>query len=159
MNLRGKLSTFFSLNALIWLAMFVALAALLSLAAAAWLALAPLVGPALAALFTGLALLVVAAILSLWLARSGRSDAHRHDEPAPPPSRSELTLEESLRPLIGDQALEWTKRNSGLVMIGAFAAGVVIAASPGARRALTRTAGPMVTRKALDVWQSFNGED
>lgn len=160
MNLRGKLSTVFSLNALIWLAMFIALAALLSLAAAAWLALAPLVGLALAALFTGLGLLAVAGGLAVWLGLANRGRANK-PQPEPhtsAPGRSERTIEENLRPLIGDQALNWAKQNSGLVMVGAFAAGLVIAASPGARRALTRTAGPLVTRKAVNAWRSFNDE-
>ncbi|QJX02379.1 hypothetical protein HML84_11785 [Alcanivorax sp. IO_7] len=41
MNLRRPLSSLFSLNALVWLAMLTGLAALLCFATAGWLALAP----------------------------------------------------------------------------------------------------------------------
>lgn len=160
MNLRGKLTTVLSLNALIWLAMLIALAALLSLAAAAWVAMAPLVGMALAALFTGLGLLAVAVILAVLVRRGSDASNDKTASPASTsPAHSEQTIEESLRPLIGDQALDWTRQNSGLVMIGAFAAGLVIAASPGARRMLTRAAGPVAARKAAQVWRSFNQDD
>lgn len=154
MNLRGKLSGLFSLNALIWLAMFLALAAVLCLATAAWLALAPLVGLAWASLITGLGLLAVAAALVFWLAHAGKTPPAEE----PPAVSAELTLEESLRPLIGDRAVEWTRRNGTVLTVGAFAAGVVIAACPSARRALTRAAAPVITRKAMDVWRSLNEE-
>lgn len=152
MNLRGKLSGLFGLNALIWLAMFVVLAALLCLATAAWLALAPAVGLAWASLITGLGLLVVAAALILWLARAGRTPPVEE----PPPLSAEVSLEESLRPLIGDRAVEWTRRNGPALTVGAFAAGVIVAACPSARRALTRAAGPVVTRRALGVLRSLD---
>ncbi|MGB1203264.1 MAG: hypothetical protein ACPG75_06835, partial [Alloalcanivorax venustensis] len=44
MNIRGPLSSLFSLNALVWLAMLTGFAALLCLAAAAWFAMAPPLG-------------------------------------------------------------------------------------------------------------------
>ena len=62
MNIRGPLSSLFSLNALVWLAMLTGFAALLCLAAAAWFAMAPALGAPLASLFTGLGLLVMAGL-------------------------------------------------------------------------------------------------
>ena len=63
MNIRGPLSSLFSLNALVWLAMLTGFAALLCLAAAAWFAMAPPLGAPLASLFTGLGLLGMAVLL------------------------------------------------------------------------------------------------
>ncbi|MBL7252619.1 hypothetical protein ACLD02_16600 [Alloalcanivorax sp. C16-2] len=156
MNLRRPLSSLFSLNALVWLAMLTGLAALLCFATAGWLALAPRVGAPLASLFTGLGLLVVAVLLGLGVRRLavGRAQA---EPPAPPPV--EARLEDSLRPLIGDPALRWTREHTTVVALGALAAGVLIAASPGTRRFLTRTAGPVLTRKAIDAYRDFSGDD
>ncbi|GGJ81731.1 hypothetical protein GCM10007426_08440 [Alloalcanivorax dieselolei] len=158
-KLRGMLAGLFSLNAMIWLIMLISLAALLSLTAAAWIALTPPLGAALAALISGAGLLVVAAALGYGLVRANRPDPARDEAPPPAPSPTESVLESGLRPLVGDQTLEWARRNSGLLMIGAFTAGVAIAASPTLRRALTQVAGPVVTRKAVDTWRAFNQQD
>lgn len=150
MNLRGKLSSFFSLQALIWLAMFTGLAALLCAAAAAWLAMAPRVGASLAALYTAIGLLVVAVLLGWAVKKATEEKTDPEQEEAP---------EKQLEPLIGARAAEWTRRNPGLVMAGAVAAGMVIAASPGARRFLGRAAGPVLTRKAVETYQEIFGPD
>ena len=156
MNLRRPLSSLFSLNALVWLAMLTGLAALLCFATAGWLALAPRVGAPLASLFTGLGLLVVAVLLGLGVRRLAKRPA-QPEPPATPPV--EARLEDSLRPLIGDPALRWTREHTTVVALGALAAGVVIAASPGTRRFLTRAAGPALTRKAIDAYRDFSGDD
>ncbi|MBM7334896.1 MAG: hypothetical protein ABGX87_07325 [Alcanivorax sp.] len=156
MNLRRPLSSLFSLNALVWLAMLTGLATLLCFAAAGWLALAPHVGAPLASLYTGLGLLVVTVLLALLVRRAVASKPEapsRHQTPA-----AEARLEDSLRPLIGDSAVRWTRDNSSLVAIGALAAGVLIAASPGTRRFLTRAAGPVVTRKALEAYRGYSND-
>ncbi len=158
-KLRGMLAGLFSLNAMIWLIMLISLSALLSLTAAAWIALTPPLGAALAALISGAGLLVVAAALGYGLVRANRTGPAQDDTPPPAPSPTESVLESGLRPLVGDQTLAWARRNSGLLMIGAFAAGVAIAASPTLRRALTQVAGPVVTRKAVDTWRAFNQQD
>tara|TARA_R110001606_G_scaffold238009_2_gene386057 strand:- start:32718 stop:33179 length:462 start_codon:yes stop_codon:yes gene_type:complete len=149
MNLRGKLSSLFSLHALVWLTMLTGLAALLCIASAAWLAMAPHVGAPLAALYTGVGLLVVAVLLG-WAVKglTAKPDATSVSSP-----RNEQHIEQNLTPLIGERAAEWTQRNAGVVMIGAVAAGVLIAASPGTRRFLTRAAGPVVTRKVIEAYQ------
>lgn len=155
MNLRGKISSLFSLNALVWLTMLTSLAALLCVASAAWLAMAPHVGAALAALYTGVGLLVVAVLLG-WAVKSLTA---KQDAPAESAAQSEPRLEQSLTPLIGARAADWTQRHAGVVMVGAIAAGVLIAASPGTRRFLTRAVGPVVTRKALEMYQDMTGPD
>lgn len=156
MNLRRPLSSLFSLNALVWLAMLTGLGALLCFATAGWLALAPRVGAPLASLFTGLGLLTVAVLLGLAVRRLAVGPAQAEPPPTPP---VEARLEDSLRPLIGDPALRWTREHSSVVALGALVAGVVIAASPNTRRFLTRTAGPALTRKAIDVYRDFSDDD
>jgi hypothetical protein len=149
-NLRARLSSLFGLQALIWLTMFTGLAALLCVAAAAWLVMAPRIGAPLAALLTGLGLLAVAVLLG-WVVKKA-SDGKPAAEPETP-------LEQGLAPLIGERAADWTRRNPGLVVIGALATGVLIAASPGTRRFLTRTAGPVLTRQALDAYRDLSGRE
>ena len=41
---------------------------------------------------------------------------------------------------------------------GALAAGVLLAASPGARRLVTRAAGPMLTSKAIGAYKDFSDQ-
>lgn len=157
MNIRGPLSSLFSLNALVWLAMLTGFAALLCLAAAAWFAMAPPLGAPLASLFTGLGLLIMAILLVVVVQRtahkpqSGGKDS-RHV------SRQEERLEDNLRPLVGDRAVQWTREHTGTVVVGALAAGILLAASPGARRLVTRAAGPVLTRKAMDAYKDFSDQ-
>ena len=150
MNIRGPLSSLFSLNALVWLAMLTGFAALLCLAAAAWFAMAPPLGAPLASLFTGLGLLVMAVLLVVVVQRtthkSGSSGKDSREL-----SRQDERIEDNLRPLVGDRAAQWTREHTGTVVVGALAAGILLAASPNARRLVTRAAGPVLTRKAMDL--------
>jgi len=155
MNIRASLSSLFSLNALVWLAMLTGLAAILSLAGAAWFAMAPALGTPLASLFTGLGLLVMALLLLVAVHRA----THPPQQTAPAPrevSSGEARLEDNLRPLVGERATQWTREHTGAVVVGALAAGVLLAASPGARKLVTRTAGPMLTRKAMAAYKDFS---
>lgn len=157
MNIRGPLSSLFSLNALVWLAMLTGFAALLCLAAAAWFAMAPPLGAPLASLFTGLGLLVMAVLLVVVVQRtthkSGSSGKDSREL-----SRQDERIEDNLRPLVGDRAAQWTREHTGTVMVGALAAGILLAASPGARRLVTRAAGPMLTSKAIDAYKDFSDQ-
>ena len=148
MNIRRPLSSLFSLNALVWLAMLTGFAALLCLAAAAWFAMAPPLGAPLASLFTGLGLLVMAVLLVVVVQRtthkSGSSGKDSREL-----SRQDERIEDNLRPLVGDRAAQWTREHTGTVVVGALAAGILLAASPNARRLVTRAAGPVLTRKAI----------
>jgi membrane protein implicated in regulation of membrane protease activity len=157
MNIRGPLSSLFSLNALVWLAMLTGFAALLCLAAAAWFAMAPPLGAPLASLFTGLGLLVMAVLLVMVVQRtthkSGSSGKDSRDL-----SRQDERIEDNLRPLVGDRAAQWTREHTGTVVVGALAAGILLAASPGARRLVTRAAGPVLTSKAMDAYKDFSDQ-
>lgn len=156
MNLRRPLSALFSLNALLWLAMLTGLAAILCFAAAGWLALAPRVGASLASLWVGLALVAVAALLGLCAYKV----THRPEPVAAsaPPPTAEARLETGLRPLIGDQAVRWTREHTTLVAAGALAAGVLLAASPGVRRLVIGAAGPLLTRQATRLYRDFSSD-
>ena len=157
MNIRGPLSSLFSLNALVWLAMLTGFAALLCLAAAAWFAMAPPLGAPLASLFTGLGLLVMAVLLVVVVQRtthkSGSSGKDSREL-----SRQDERIEDNLRPLVGDRAAQWTREHTGTVVVGALAAGILLAASPNARRLVTRAAGPVLTRKAMAAYKDFSDQ-
>ena len=157
MNIRGPLSSLFSLNALVWLAMLTGFAALLCLAAAAWFAMAPPLGAPLASLFTGLGLLVMAVLLVVVVQRtthkSGSSGKDSREL-----SRQDERIEDNLRPLVGDRAAQWTREHTGTVVVGALAAGILLAASPNARRLVTRAAGPVLTRNAMDAYKDFSDQ-
>lgn len=157
MNIRGPLSSLFSLNALVWLAMLTGFAALLCLAAAAWFAMAPPLGAPLASLFTGLGLLVMAVLLVVVVQRtthkSGSSGKDSREL-----SRQDERIEDNLRPLVGDRAAQWTREHTGTVVVGALAAGILLAASSNARRLVTRAAGPVLTRKAMDAYKDFSDQ-
>ncbi|MBD3651089.1 MAG: hypothetical protein HUJ15_07100 [Alcanivorax sp.] len=157
MNIRGPLSSLFSLNALVWLAMLTGFAALLCLAAAAWFAMAPPLGAPLASLFTGLGLLVMAVLLVVVVQRtthkSGSSGKDSREL-----SRQDERIEDNFRPLVGDRAAQWTREHTGTVVVGALAAGILLAASPNARRLVTRAAGPVLTRKAMDAYKDFSDQ-
>jgi len=157
MNIRGPLSSLFSLNALVWLAMLTGFAALLCLAAAAWFAMAPALGAPLASLFTGLGLLVMAGLLVAVVQRSAHPP-ESDGKDSRQLSRQEARIEDNLRPLVGDRAAQWTREHTGTVIVGALAAGILLAASPGTRRLVTRAAGPVLTRKALDAYKDFSDQ-
>lgn len=157
MNIRGPLSSLFSLNALVWLAMLTGFAALLCLAAAAWFAMAPPLGAPLASLFTGLGLLVMAVLLMVVVQRTAHKSGFSGKE-SRALSRQDERIEDNLRPLVGDRAVQWTREHTGTVMVGALAAGILLAASPGARRLATRAAGPVLTRKAMDAYKDFSDQ-
>jgi len=158
MNIRGPLSSLFSLNALVWLAMLTGFAALLCLAAAAWFAMAPPLGAPLASLFTGLGLLVMAVLLVVVVVQRTTHKSGSSGKDSRELSRQDERIEDNLRPLVGDRAAQWTREHTGTVVVGALAAGILLAASPNARRLVTRAAGPVLTRKAMDAYKDFSDQ-
>lgn len=156
MNIRGSLASLFSLNALVWLAMLTGLAAIVCFAGAAWFAMLPKLGAPLASLLTGLGLLLVMALLLVVVHKTTQPSQPSTTE-QPPANSREAYLEDNLGPLIGERATQWTREHTGAVMVGALAAGVLLAASPGARRLLSQAAGPLVTRKAMETYKDFSG--
>lgn len=155
-------SQLMSLNLLMWLSMLLLFSGIMFLAAAAYLAMAMVLAPALAALFTGLGLLVVflllAAVIFLALRAANRPAPRAPAQPAASPAeppRGGDAIDHNLRPIIGARATDWTRDNTGIAITGALAAGVLLAASPGLRRFVVRSAGPIVTRKLINAVQDF----
>ncbi|KEZ77384.1 hypothetical protein C41B8_10158 [Salinisphaera hydrothermalis C41B8] len=136
-----------------WLAMLIALAGIVFLALGVFWLIAPPLGAGVAALIVGGGLLglilvctLVAVIVGRLRARSKRLAPHRS---------TDNRIEEQLRPVIGDRATEWAKANSGIAVVGALSAGVIIAASPSMRRLVYDAARPIIARKALQAMQGL----
>lgn len=138
-----------SLNMLMWLTMLTLFAGLLCLAAAMYLALAAVLAPALAALFTGLALLGVCLLLVIGIRLALRAAAKPAAQPPQPRAGTptDNAIEHGLRPVIGNRATDWTRDNTDMAIAGALAAGVIVAASPELRHAVARAAGSIVNRR------------
>ncbi len=147
------ISQVMSLNVLMWLTMLTFFAALLSCAAAAYLAMATTLAPWLAALLTGLGLVGVFILLVLLIKAALRPPAQEATEEKTP--RIDNAVEHNLRPVIGDRATNWTRDNSGMAVVGALAAGVILTASPKLRHFVVRAAGPIFTRKIIRAVQDF----
>lgn len=153
MSLKSKIAAAVSLHMIAWLAMLIALAGIVFLALGVFWLIAPPLGPGVAALIVGGGLLglilvctLVGVIIGRLRARSKRLAPHRS---------TDNRIEEQLRPVIGDRATEWAKANSGIAVVGALSAGVIIAASPSMRRLVYDAARPIIARKALQAMQGF----
>ncbi|WP_353224888.1 hypothetical protein [Salinisphaera hydrothermalis] len=151
--MKSKIATAVSLHMMAWLAMLIALAGIVFLALGVFWLIAPPLGAGVAALIVGGGLLglilvctLVAVIVGRLRARSKRLAPHRS---------TDNRIEEQLRPVIGDRATEWAKANSGIAVVGALSAGVIIAASPSMRRLVYDAARPIIARKALQAMQGF----
>jgi len=154
MSIKAKIVGAFGLNVLMWLAMWIVFAGLMFCAAGAYMALAARVDPVQAALLVGgglIAIVALIALVALLAARSGKPSEAKSLRNNP-----DNVLEHQLRPLVGDKATDWAKQNTGVALVGALSAGVLLAASPGMRRLLTRAALPMITRKGLQAFQQFS---
>lgn len=156
MNLRAKAAGALAAHMLFWLLMLLALAGVLALAAALYLAIDGLIPRAGAAAATGGALLILVGVLAFGIYRCVRP-------PAPAPAATEQSaetksLDDEIRPLIGDRAADWTRDNTGTAMIAALAAGVVVAASPRLRNTLFRAVEAPLRRQAARIISRYTGE-
>jgi len=154
MSIKAKIVGAFGLNVLMWLAMWIVFAGLMFCAAGAYMALASRLDPVQAALLVGgglIAIVALIALIALLAARPGKPSEAKNLRNNP-----DNVLEHQLRPLVGDKATDWAKQNTGVALVGALSAGVLLAASPGMRRLLTRAALPMITRKGLQAFQQFS---
>lgn len=154
MNIKATLTQVISLNVLIWLAMLTLFAGLLACAAAAYLAMVQVLAPTFAALYTGLGLIGVFLLLVILLRRALAAQPKPPDaQPGLP--RVDSTIEHNLRPVIGNRATDWTRDNTAMAIVGALAAGTIIAASPQVRHFVVRAIGPIFTRKIIRSVQEF----
>ena len=151
MGIKEKLIKVMSLNVVLWLLMLLVFSGLLLCAGGIYLLLAAQMTQVQALLITGGGLIAIVACLLLFVALSSSSTAKKTkaNENKPVEHNSDNVLEHQLRPLLGNQATDWAKRNSGLAIVGALSAGVILAASPRTRAALMGAAGPLITRKAV----------
>lgn len=156
MNAQAILAKAFSLNVVIWLGMLTAFAGLLCCAAGVYMLLAAQFTPAEAALMTGGGLigLVVLLLVVVLIANAGGKQRKAKQTRRNPDN----LLEQQLRPVLGDQATNWAKRNTGVTVVGALSAGVLLAASPRIRSLLMGAAGPLATRKAIEALQDFTNQ-
>lgn len=145
MNVKARLAELFTLNGLIWLPLLIGIAGVLGCAAAGYLALAPIWGPAWAALCAGLGLLMVAGVLT-WLV------SRRLAVPPPQPvEEGQAGQAPTAWQPWADEAASWVRTHQSEALLGAAAAGALLAASPTARRALSRTVAPLVMRGATQL--------
>ncbi|MGB7755680.1 MAG: hypothetical protein WBL23_06420 [Salinisphaera sp.] len=157
MSVKSKVAAAVSLHMMAWLAMLIALAGIVFLALGVFWLIAPPLGPGIAALIVGgglLGLILVMTLFGLLIAKT-RGKAKRVVAHRSPDNR----IEEQLRPVIGDRATEWAKANTGITVVGALSAGVLLAASPSMRRLIYDAARPLIARKALQVMQGLGGSD
>lgn len=152
MNVQAKatqaVSQLMSLNMLMWLAMLTLFAGVLYLAMALYLAIALVLGPAWAALISGLGLCLLFALMAGGIRALVYSAASVPQETsAEPPSHDHA--DDKAPSLDDNPAADWARQHPGWAAAGALTAGVALAASPALRRFTARAAGPAVTRWVL----------
>ena len=148
MHIKRKLARIFALNGLVWLPLLIALVGIGFCAAATYLALSAAWGAIIAALVTGLGLLILASLVGWWVAHQV--------SPAPETNDSAPATDQSLDSILGDGADDWIKDNTGPAMLAALAAGALIAASPTARKTIAKAAAPIAARGLAKFVRSLN---
>lgn len=121
--------------ALVGVAAGIAILAVGFLSAALYLALAEALGPPLAAAATGVALIVVAALVLLGIRLSMRGARPPPETQAQPDGRASAA---KLGEMLGEEAAVWTKRHPAASMLAALAAGFAVGSSPKIRSELSR---------------------
>lgn len=157
MAIREKLIKAMSLNVVLWLAMLTAFTGLLACAGGVYLILAERFAQPEALMITGGGLLAIVALVVLFalLVTSGKKASEAKKMRRNPDN----ILEHQLRPVLGDQATNWVKHNTGITVVGALSAGVLLAASPRLRSLIVGAASPMITRKAIQALQEWSDDD
>jgi len=105
-------------------------------AAALYLALAGPLPPSAAAGVTGLALVLVAALIVLGIRLSLRGPRRAPAQPASPPDGRVMAAK--LGEMLGEDVAGWTRRHPAAAMIAALAAGFAVGSSPKLRSELSR---------------------
>lgn len=158
MSIKGKVAAAYAGHLLAWLGIFLLLAGLLFCAWGVYLLLAgTTLGPAYAALVVGGGLIGIIVLLALIVALSQRSSSPSQAQQLR--QNPDNVLETQLRPVLGDRATDWAKQNTGVAVVGALSAGVLIAASPKLRKLIYSSARPVVARKAFQALQGFSDND
>ncbi len=156
-SIKEKIIRVLSLNVVLWLLMLLVFSGLLLCTAGIYIWLAEHYTQVEALLLSGGGLIGVVAILLIGVMLSSRSKPAsaqgKASEDKPVNSAPDNAIEHQLRPLLGNQATDWAKRNSGVAIAGALTAGVILAASPRARALIAGAAGPIFTRKAMQMFE------
>ncbi|MES1925791.1 hypothetical protein [Salinisphaera sp. T31B1] len=156
MNPKATLAKVFSLNVIIWMAMLTFFAGLMFCAVGVYMLLAERLGATQASLLTGgglIAIVALALIVVLIASSSGGKKKKKASASKNATHEPDNMIEQQLRPVLGDRATNWAKQNTGLAVVGALSAGVILAASPRFRSLLIGAAGPLATRR---IMQTFN---
>lgn len=119
-----------------------------------WL-LVPLVGYGYAGLIVGAGIIGLILTTGLLIFLLKRIMDRRQQETEAAASTTDNFIEEQLRPIMGHEALEWTKSHRGWVIGGAVSVGFILAVSPRTRRVLLDAATPLLSRKTLEIIQSL----
>lgn len=158
MNIKGKVVAAYMGHLLAWLGVLLLLAGLVFCAWGVYLLLADTaLGPAYAALVVGGGLIGIILLLGLIVALSQRS--RKPSKAQQLRQNPDTLLEQQVRPVLGDRATDWAKQNTGIAVVGALSAGVLIAASPGLRKLIYASARPVLARKTFQALQGFSDDD
>ena len=156
-SIKEKIIRVLSLNVVLWLLMLLVFSGLLMCTAGIYLWLGQHYSQVEALLLSGGGLVGVVALLLICVLLSSRrkpaTAPAAASEKKPVNSTPDNAIEHQLRPILGNQATDWAKRNRGLAIAGALTAGVVIAASPRTRALIAGAAGPIFTRKAMQMFE------
>lgn len=140
-----------ALHMLAWLAMLVAFAGIGFLAFGIYGLIATSLPAWAAAMIVGGGLLVmVALVIAIAVFKATRSNRKSKRE-----SDSNQKIEDELATILGEQATRWTRKNTNMALLGALAAGALLASSPGSRKTLYIAARPLLTRKLRDIIRRF----
>lgn len=158
MSIKSKIAAAYTGHLLAWLGILLLLAGLLFCAWGIYLLLAgTALGPAYAALVVGSGLISIILLLGLILALSQRTSKPSKAQQLR--EHPDTMLEQQIRPVLGDRATDWAKQNTGIAVVGALSAGVLIAASPELRKLIYSSARPVVARKAFQALQGLSDDD
>ncbi|MDN5862036.1 MAG: hypothetical protein L0H19_01165 [Salinisphaera sp.] len=152
LRLKAAITRLILANAVSWLLWLTVFLAIVYCSAAAYLAISIALGPALAALLTGVGLLALVALPTAIYYTATRQRAARPRQL--PAKAAKQTQSQALAPVTGEPVADWARAHTGQAMLAALAVGTVIAASPSVRRTLIRAAAPMAVRGLLRALQS-----
>lgn len=157
MNLQMKatraVSQILGINTLMWLTMLVLLAGILFLATAACMAIAIVLPLAVAALVTGVILLIVFGLLALLTRRVIRTPANQGTGKSAESRTDDNTGHEPATG-IGQHTVDWARNNPDIAIAGALATGIALSASSNLRHFAIRTAAPILVRNVFGTKQN-----
>ncbi|HLQ86490.1 MAG TPA: hypothetical protein VK110_10095 [Salinisphaeraceae bacterium] len=150
------ISLLLSLNVFVWLTMLLFFAGILFLAMAAYMSMAIALGPPIAALLTGVGLLVLCFLLVLLLYLTALRAPAKERRTAPPTTPTE---QEPLEAVVGPRAAGWLRNHTDAAIVAALLTGTALSASASLRHMLIRTAGPTAIRGLSRVIRKLSEQE